>query len=164
MRGGWESNLWLLVKQASDTMSRNSLNQKLKLMVEASGYVVYSNTELYVKDKEVEFKVFSPRLNQQLVRIQLGVWHIQQSWILKRRADIPAGTSIHMQVHRSANNLISENLILKILNHVIRWTMSSKLCSILGYSGLFRAPLKQITNSKGEWANESCYIANTNYR
>ena len=28
----------------SDTMSRNQLNQKLKLMVEAPGYVIYSNT------------------------------------------------------------------------------------------------------------------------
>ena len=41
--------MWLKFKPvtycslASDTMSRNQLNQKLKLMVEAPGSVIYSN-------------------------------------------------------------------------------------------------------------------------
>ena len=42
MMGGWDLNLWPLVKSGSNTISRDQLNQKLKLMVKTSEYVIYS--------------------------------------------------------------------------------------------------------------------------
>ena len=47
----WDSNLWPLVTLASDTMSKDQLNQKFKPMVKAPGYVIYSLT---FKDENIE--------------------------------------------------------------------------------------------------------------
>ena len=73
LKGSWDSNHDLFVTLAIDTMLRNQLNQKFKLIVEVPWYVIYSNTTCGTGCPTPCNFALLPLLNYKIQRNKFGV-------------------------------------------------------------------------------------------